>query len=97
MRGGDTLDSKLRIEEVALFVGVSVETINIWYRFKNQNPDHIYSKMLPDYIQLGGARSCRYWNASDIDKLIEFKKTKPVGRNGAMGTVTQKYVKKKEA
>lgn len=91
-------EDKLRIEEVAMFVGVSVETINIWYRFKKQHPDDIYALMLPDYSQDGGARSCRYWNASDIDKLIKFKQSRPLGRNGAMGTVTQKYVnKKKEA
>lgn len=90
------MESKLRIEEVALFLGVSVETINIWYRFKKQHPDDVYAKMLPDYEQ-ESSRSCRYWNQSDIDKLLEFKKARPIGRNGAMGTITQKYVKKKEA
>ena len=88
---------KLRIEEVALFLGVSVETINIWYRFKKANPNDEYAKMLPDYEQNNGARSCRYWAQKDLDKLIQFKNSRPIGRNGAMGTVTQKYVKKKEA
>lgn len=90
------MDDKLRIEEVALFIGVSVETINIWYRFKKTHPDDEYAKMLPEYEQ-ETTRGCRYWKQSDIDKLIEFKKVRPIGRNGAMGAITQKYVKKKEA
>ena len=87
------MEDKLRIEEVALFLGVSVETINIWYRFKRQHPDNEYAQMLPDYTQDTG-RSARYWNSSDIDKLLAFKNARPAGRNGAMGAVTQKYVKK---
>lgn len=87
---------KLKIEEVAIFVGVSVNTINSWYRFKRQNPDNEYAKMIPDYTQEGGDRSIRYWNEKDIDKLIDFKNKRPTGRNGVMGIVTQKYVKKKE-
>jgi len=90
------MEDKLRIEEVALFVGVSVETINIWYRFKKHNPEDPYAKMLPDYMQ-DNPRSCRYWDSKAVQKLIEFKTTRPIGRNGAMGTITQKYVKKKEA
>lgn len=86
--------SKLRIEEVAIFTGVSVNTINSWYRFKKQNPEDEYAKMLPDYTQDGGDRSVRYWNEADIDKLLQFKDMKPAGRAGVMGNVTQKYVKK---
>jgi hypothetical protein len=89
--------NRLRIEEVALFLGVSVETINIWYRYKKQNPNDEYAKMLPDFEQDNGAKSCRWWKQEDLDKLLKFKEVRPMGRNGAMGTVTQKYVKKKEA
>lgn len=88
--------SKLRIEEVAIFVGVSVNTINSWYKFKHENPEDEYAKMLPDYIQEGGDRSPRYWTETDIDRLLEFKEAKPTGRNGVMGCVTQRYVKKGE-
>ena len=84
--------SKLRIEEVAIFVGVSVATVNSWYRFKRENPDDPYAKMLPDYIQEGGDKSVRYWTETDIDRLLEFKDKKPTGRNGVMGSITQKYV-----
>lgn len=87
---------RLRIEEVALFLGVSVETINIWYRFKKQNPNDEYAKMLPEFEQDNGARSCRWWHQEDLDKFKEFQSARPIGRNGAMGVVTQKYVKKKE-
>lgn len=90
-------DNRLRIEEVALFLGVSVETINIWYRFKKHNPDDEYAKMLPEFEQDNGAKSCRWWKQDDLDKFVQFQKSRPIGRNGAMGTVTQKYVKKKEA
>ena len=85
-------NNKLRIEEVALFLGVSVETINIWYRFKNQHPDNEYAKLLPSFEKEG---KTRYWKQKDIPKLMKFKETRPMGRNGAMGTITQKYVKKK--
>lgn len=88
-------NQQLRIEEVALFLGVSVETINIWYRFKKQHPNDKYAKLLPNYTQ-DGATNPRYWKQSDIPKLIKFKEERPLGRNGAMGTITQKYVKKKE-
>lgn len=96
MEGGDYMKEvqKLRIEEVAIFIGVSVNTINSWYRFKKQNPDDDYAKMIPAYSQDGGDRSTRYWTQDDIDKLLEFKQRRPTGRNGVMGTVTQKYVKK---
>lgn len=85
----------LRVEQVALAVDVSIQTINIWYRWKRQNPDSEYAKMLPDFIQ-NGERQTRYWNKADIWRLIEFKNSIPQGRNGILGSVTQKYVKKKE-
>ena len=84
-------NTRLRIEEVALFLEVSVETINIWYRFKKAHPDNEYAKLLPDYFKDGGTR---YWTQQDVAKLAEFKQKRPMGRNGAMGTITQKYVKK---
>lgn len=83
---------QLRIEEVALFLGVSVETINIWYRFKNQHPDNEYAQLLPEFVKVNGTR---YWTQEDISKLMDFKEKRPMGRNGAMGAITQKYVKKK--
>lgn len=84
--------SRLRIEEVALRIGSSVQTINYWYRWKKLNPENEYAKLLPDYVQ-DGANQTRYWNSEDIWKLIEFKQKLPHGRKGILGDVTQKYRK----
>lgn len=84
-----------KVEEVALFVGTSVATINIWYRWKRNHPDHELAKLLPDFIQTG-PRQKRLWKQSDCWKLIEFRQTIPHGRNGLLGDTTQKYVNKVE-
>lgn len=89
------MERLLKIEEVAILIGSSVQTINMWYRFKRSEPENEYAKMLPDYIQKGGLRSTRYWTQKDIYKLIEFKQSIPLGRNGVLGTITQKYVKRR--
>lgn len=80
----------LRIEEVAVTIGSSCKSINNWYWFKRENPDNEFAQMLPDYVQFG-ERQTRYWKKSDIQKLIEFKKAIPHGRNGLMGSITQRY------
>lgn len=85
----------LRIEEVALLVGVSTQTINIWYRWKKYNPENEYAKLLPDFEQTG-ARQMRWWKRSDLWKLMEFKNTIPHGRYGILGDVTQRRYKYKE-
>ena len=83
----------LTIEEVAVSVGVSVQTINIWYRWRKQNPENERAKLLPDFIQTK-PRQIRFWEPQDVLKLIEFKNSVKIGRNGIMGQITQKYVKK---
>lgn len=83
----------LKVEEVAVLIGVSVKTINNWYAFKNAYPSNDFSKKLPKPIQ-SGLRQTRYWKESDIWKLIDFKDNIPKGRNGIMGAITQKYYKK---
>lgn len=88
-------DRLLRVEEVALQIGVSVQSINVWYRWARQNSDNEYAKILPQYIQTT-SRSVRYWRQSDIWKLLEFKASIPHGRNGVLGSVTQKYVKSRK-
>jgi len=88
-----TNDRKLKIGEVALLIGSSIYTINLWYKFKREEPDNEYAKLLPDYYQ-DGERQTRYWLESDIWKLIEFKQSINVGRKGFMGAVTQRYDKK---
>lgn len=85
----------LRLEEVAILVGVSFKTINSWYAFKRTCPDNEYAKLLPDYIQ-AGKRQTRYWNRDDIWKLVQFHHSIPQGRNGVMGDVTQKYYRREK-
>ena len=91
------MNQKLRVEEVATILGCSINTINAWYRFKAHEPDNEFAKMLPEFTRAGTSKnSARLWNQSDIKKLVEFQKSRPVGRNGVMGEVTQRYVKKGE-
>ena len=88
-------NNKLRIIEVAVLINRSVQTINMWYQWKRENPDNEYAKLLPEYEQ-DRNRGTRYWNREDIWRLIEFSQKIPKGRNGFMGEVTQKYVSKGE-
>ena len=83
----------LKIEEVALMIGVSTQTINIWYRWARENPENEIAQSIPKYRQ-EGTRQTRYWTQSDVWKLIEFSKMIPRGRNGIMGDVTQRRIKK---
>lgn len=85
----------LRIEEVALLVKCSTQTLNNWYRWKKSHPTHKLAKLLPDYQQ-NGNRQIRYWKKADIWKIVEFKNTIPHGRNGILGEVTQRKKNNKE-
>ena len=88
-------NSKLRVEEVAIILGCSINTINSWYRFKAKEPDNEYAKLLPEFTREGDKeRGMRLWKQADIKKFVEFQKARPIGRNGVMGDITQKYVKK---
>ena len=80
---------KIKIEERAMRIDSSVQTINNWYKWKRLNPDNELASLLPEYIQ-DGARQTRYWNTEDIWKMIEFKQHIIRGRNGVMGDVTQR-------
>lgn len=85
-------DKLLRLEEVAVLIGVSGKTINNWYMFKKQCPDNKYAQMLPEFSQSGN-RQTRYWKESDVAKLLKFARSIPTGRGGVMGIITQKYVR----
>ena len=84
----------LTSQEVALLVNRYPTTISMWYRWKKQNPEDELAKLLPDYIQ-DHPRAPRFWRESDVYKLIEFEHHIVKGRKGVMGSVTQKYQKKK--
>lgn len=82
----------ITVTELAMLVGCSVQTIGTYYKFKKENPSDEYAKMLPDYIRVG-KRQTRYWKKEDAEAIIEFRKKIPQGRNGALGSVTQRYCK----
>ena len=82
------MDKLLKIEEVAMMIGVSSQTINNWYRFKKLHPENELASILPDFYQ-EKPRQIRYWQKSDIWALVEFKNKLPHGRNGILGEVTQ--------
>ena len=88
-------DNLLRIEEVAVLIGVSVKTINNWYWYKRECPNDELSQMLPEYIQ-ERPTSVRLWRREDLPKFFEFRTNIPYGRSGKMGVITQKYVRTKK-
>lgn len=85
----------LKVEEVAVILGVSVKTINNWYWYRRENPDTELAQLLPDYQQ-ERPTSARQWKLEDVDRLAEFKNHIVVGRKGHMGSITQKYVRKEK-
>ena len=95
MKGDDIILNKklLNANEVAVVVGISIQTLNNWYRWKKINPTHEYARLLPKYQQVKG-RSARLWSVDDINSLVEFKQKIPHGRNGILGDVTQKRKEK---
>lgn len=93
MRNENT-ENLLKVQEVALMIDSSIQTIGGWYRWKELHPEHELAQMLPDFVRIG-SKNTRYWKQSDIWKLIQFKKSIKQGCKGIMGEVTQKYVKKK--
>lgn len=78
------MEGKIKIEELAMRIDSSVQTINNWYKWKRENPDNELASLLPDYIQEGN-RQTRYWDYNDVWKFIEFKQSIVHGRNGVMG------------
>ena len=83
----------LTAQQVVVMLGISENTLNFWYRFKRENPDNEVAQLLPDYTK-DSEKGKRYWKRTDLDKLIKFQQSIPKGRNGIMGTITQKYYKK---
>lgn len=76
----------MKIEEVAMRVGVSVQTLNRWYKFKRKNPDHVVSKKLPEYSMINtSSGKVRDWTDAAVWQLIAFKASIKPGRTGKMG------------
>ena len=87
------MEEYLTIEQVGAYIGRSAHTINYWYKWKKDNPDHELAALLPDYEQ-HGTRSKRLWKKSDVWKLMMFKSRVPQGRSGIMGETIQRYFHK---
>lgn len=83
----------INVQELAYRVGCSIQTIGSYYRFKEQYPTEELAMMLPDFVRQGN-RNTRYWKESDVAEIIKFRSVMPQGRKGALGRITQKYVKK---
>ena len=88
------MEGYIKIEELAMRIDSSTQTINNWYKWKREHPDNELAQMLPCYLQ-DGKRQTRYWNTADIWKLLEFKQHIVRGRNGIMGDITQRRLNKK--
>ena len=84
----------LTAQQVVVLLGISENTLNFWYRFKRDNPDNEYAKLLPEYVK-ASEKSRRLWKKDDLWKFAEFQKSLPKGRNGVMGEVSSKYWSKK--
>lgn len=76
----------MKVEEVAVRLGVSVQTINRWYKFKKENPDSEVSKNIPDFItEKTSSGIIRLWQDDDVWKLVQFRTQIKPGRAGKMG------------
>lgn len=86
----------LTASQVANKLGVSVKTLTTWYAFYNDSSIEKPKNMpqLPMYVQ-EHVQGPRYWNKADIEKLKKFRDWVPRGRNGVMGSINNKYWKKK--
>ena len=87
----------MKIEEVAMRIGVSVQTLNRWYKFKRENPKDAVSKALPAYKKVKTKSGfVRIWSDEDVWKLTEFRSLVNTGRNGKMGKYKGKGTKNAE-
>lgn len=84
----------IKAQELSALIDTSVQTITVWYKWRDENPDNPRAKLLPDYIRLKGGRKTRFWRRADVDSILAFKNSIVEGRGGFMGKVTQRYVLK---
>lgn len=88
-------ESLFNIAEVSVMTGMSIKSLETWYRFKKECPDNEYAKMLPEIIHTSNHRQ-RCWTLEGVQALREFKAKIPRGRKGVMADVTQKYLRKRK-
>ncbi|MBQ4543382.1 MAG: hypothetical protein IJA19_04345 [Clostridia bacterium] len=87
-----TKEGYLGASQVANALDISVITLSNWYRWWKTTDTSKLAGVppLPDFEQ-DGPRAPRYWKEEDLDKLREFQKWVPKGRNGLMGEVSKRF------
>lgn len=72
-------------EEIAYHIGVSVRTIDLWYKWKRRNPNHPLAKLLHDPTRINKRR---YWKAKDVTDIEVFQNSIPRGPGGLFAEIT---------
>lgn len=82
----------IKIAEIAVALDVNQFTIERWYKFKRENPEDEYAKMLPDFVYLKNSknRPIRYWKESDLYALQKFQECIGKGTKGILGQLNTK-------
>lgn len=96
LKGGDIMDkygellkeefkdNYLRINRVALILGISDHTIRRWYKWwESKEFEHPEGLELPPYYHMD-RRGTKYFKKEDIPKLMEFKKKISTTHKGVM-------------
>ena len=78
---------KYTAEQVATRLGVATTTIALWYKWKRHNPNHPLTDLLPEPVRISKRR---YWTEDDIEKIMLFNASKPMGRGGLFAEFTYK-------
>lgn len=88
--------AKLTTTQIAIEVGVSVYTINRWYKWWNTEDVNKLNELvkngmpsLPKYETIG-TTNWKYWEKKDIEQLKAFKAWMPHTKNGIMGSLNKK-------
>lgn len=76
----------IKIGEVAFVLDVNQFTVERWYKFKKENPDNEYAKLLPEPTRVKNAKNrwVRMWKESDLALLEQFKNAIVPGTKGFM-------------
>lgn len=69
--------------ETAAIVGVTRATLLRWYEYQ----ETLDVKVLPEFIRIGG-HNTKYWSDTNIQKIVQFKKSK---KQGDMAQISNKY------
>lgn len=72
----------LYVKDLSALLGCTTWTINNWYMFKNQHPEHELAKKLPEVSYTTEGVRKRYWKLEDVEKIAEFQKVIPQGNKG---------------